>query len=650
MSTVATNLAARLLKLKMYSRLIFRISFVVLALQFVTICVVNGWFNPSWEATKEIFGQGAILGFKFIKGLHFKEAFSSWDASLNFYWASQKSIILKSFVCWLLLPMIMIYISISDKDDVSKREYIQGKRYFPPVEFNNTLYQTMIEHKFYQVRYFQLKKLIPLGEVYLPYKEESKHALACGKPGCGKTNTFNQMILKILELKRKLIIHDFKGDYVEKFYNPEHGDLIFNPFDSRSIGWCLFNDCKSIMDIEAFGAALIPNATVGEPFWNNAARDIFVGVLRYCYFNNKRTNKDIWDTVTLRNDILYMILSSTDGCEIAAKYLEDPEGKTAIGVMANMMQFVKIFEYMQEMKGEFSIREWVSSESSNTIFITNYANLQNTLRPMISLFIQTVGSSLLSLSDDIHRRLYFILDEFGQLPKMDTVTSLMTASRSKGGSVWIGIQDVGQLDTIYTEKTRGTILNACSNRLIFNCQDQRTAKILSDDIGQTEYWEATENLSLGVEKGDRINVNKQRRKEPLVTTEDIQSLRELSAFITIGGSDVTLSKWKYKKLPKIADAFIQRPELNLEYIMDIKNVVNNEKPDELANAKQVEPQSSEPSKPQEVKNKEEAQVADDKSSNTVDQSAADELPPEPDDFNLSGLDSPPSNTVKKGTL
>lgn len=572
-STVATRFATRLLRAKMYSKLIFRLMFGILALQFVVICIVNGWFNPNWEYTKEMVSRGTHLTFSLLKHFQFKDSFAAIDATVSLFWGLQKTIFYKSFLCWLFLPVIMIYISLSDKDEQSQREFIQGKKYLPPSEFERVV------HKNAQTKMFQLKKTIPLGEIHLPYKEEVKHTLGIGKPGCGKTNTFNQIILKLRQLKRRIAIHDYKGDYVEKFYDAANGDLIFNPFDARSIGWCLFNDCKSIMDLEAFGAALIPNATHGEPFWNNAARDIFVGVLRYCYFNNKRTNKDIWETVTLTNEMLYMLLSSTKGCEIAAKYLEDPEGKLAIGVMANMMQFVKIFEYMQEMKGEFSIREWVNNENAdNIIYITNYANLQNTLRPMISLFIQTVGSALLSMSDDINRRLYFILDEFGQLPKMETVTSLMTAARSKGGSVWLGIQDIGQLDTIYTEKTRGTILNSCSNRLIFNCQDQRTAKILSDDIGQTEYWENTESQSLGTKRGDSINTSRQRRKEHLVTTEDIQSLRDLSAFISIGGGDITLSHWKYKKLTKKTDAFIQRPELDLANMVDVKPVVMNEVP------------------------------------------------------------------------
>jgi type IV secretory pathway TraG/TraD family ATPase VirD4 len=185
------------------------------------------------------------------------------------------------------------------------------------------------------------------------------------------------------------------------------------------------------------------------------------------------------------------------------------------------------------------------------------------------LFIQTAGSNLLSLTDDINRRVYMILDEFGQLPNMTTIESLMTAARSKGGAIFIGVQDIGQLDKIYKKETRTTILNSASNRLVFNCKDRDTAEFFSKDIGETEYWELNESQSLGMHKNDRVNSTRQRHKEFLVKPEDIQQLQDLSAYISIGHNEVTLSKWNYLVLDSINQAFTQRSNLNLDVVVDV---------------------------------------------------------------------------------
>jgi type IV secretory pathway TraG/TraD family ATPase VirD4 len=234
------------------------------------------------------------------------------------------------------------------------------------------------------------------------------------------------------------------------------------------------------------------------------------------------------------------------------------------------MQYAKVFEYMIGMKGNFSITDWVENkEQAGIIYITNYAKLQHTLNPVISLFIQTVGRVLLSQSDDLNNRIFFFLDEFGQLQNLSTIPSLMTASRSKGGSVFIGIQDIGQIDKIYGKDIRTSILNSAANRIIFNCKDHNTAKFFSVDIGETEYYEALESQSLGMSSQDRINTSLQRRKELLIAPEDIQALPDLNAFVSVGHHNVAKSKFKYKKYKTIAQAFIQRPELDLANVVDV---------------------------------------------------------------------------------
>lgn len=572
MSSTAVSFANRLLQIKLYSKFLFRVFLMIFGLQCVAIIIFNGWFNSHWEDTKTVLEYGWDLTLTAFSNWNFEEGAKLLFKTCGIYFDDQKWIVLASFSCWLTLPWMLTVMHVKDKDKTNNREYIQGRQHLTHQALMKLLFKKS-----------DPSTCLPLGELALPFVDENKQTFAVGKPGCGKTNAFNQMILKILDLNRKAIIHDYKGDYVEKFYNPIR-DILFNPLDERSVGWCLFNDCTSIMDLDAFAEALIPEATTGDPFWNDAARKVFSAILRYCWQNNLRTNKDIWRVATAPNESLYELFLNAKGCEVGAAYLQDPNGKTANGIMSNMLTYAAVFEYMQHMDGSFSITKWVENNDKNgLIFVTNYARLQNTLQPMISLFIQTAGNALLSLSDDINRRMYMVLDEFGQLPKMNTIISLMTASRSKGGAVMIGIQDVGQIDKTYKHETRKTILNSTANRLIFNCKDRETAKLFSEEIGETEYYEILESQSLGMNQGDRVNTSKQRRKEFLVTPEDIQSLPDLHAFVSIGHWDIALSKWDYKVLPSKSQAFIQRPELNLSVVLDVipfdpNNIAHKETP------------------------------------------------------------------------
>jgi hypothetical protein len=52
------------------------------------------------------------------------------------------------------------------------------------------------------------------------------------------------------------------------------------------------------MDIDAAAHSLISSAYMQDPFWNDAARDVFSGILHYLYQNNAKSNSDIWAAVT----------------------------------------------------------------------------------------------------------------------------------------------------------------------------------------------------------------------------------------------------------------------------------------------------------------------------------------------------------------
>ncbi len=568
MSKIVAKFANFQLQARMFFELFIRLLVVLFLFQLAVIILYNYWFNHSvWLQSYHLLFSGLWLFFDLVLSFELDSASSILDKTFSLFWDLEKSIILGSCWLWLLFPVALIYVWFWTGKSDEEVEYIRGARAILPSELNRATHKISSLDLLWPLR---LKNSIPFGQVKLPVSEENKQTFIVGKPGSGKTNAFNQIIEKVRARKQKCIIHDYKGDYVEKFYNPDDG-ILFNPLDTRSLGWCLFNDCKSVMDIEGFAGALIPEAVPGtDPFWNNAARDVMVGILRYCYANGKTTNRDIWETSILPNDHLYNLLRRTIGGERGAKHIEDTSSKTAASIMSNLMQYVKVFEYMAPMQGNFSITSWVEDKnSSGMIFITNYAKLQHTLNPIISLFIQTVGNVLLSQTDDLNNRLFFFLDEFGQLQNMATIQNLMTASRSKDGAVFIGVQDIGQIDKIYKKETRTSILNSASNRIIFNCKDHDTAKFFSCDIGEIEYWEAMESQSLAMNSQDRISTSKQRRKEFLVSPEDIQALANLEAIVSIGHQSIALSKFKYKPYAKLSAAFIQRLELDLEHIVDI---------------------------------------------------------------------------------
>jgi len=184
-----------------------------------------------------------------------------------------------------------------------------------------------------------------IGEVFYPRSLEVKHALVLSRPGAGKTVLLSQYLETLIKRGGKGVIYGFKGDYVERFYRPER-DLIFNPVDERCVAWNVFNEIKTFTDVGAVAHSLIPTSHQADPFWSDGARDLFAGLLYSLYRRNLKTNAEIWKAVSAPAKTISGWLKNSPGGARGYRYVEDPNSKQALSLLAVMMQYVKYFELL----------------------------------------------------------------------------------------------------------------------------------------------------------------------------------------------------------------------------------------------------------------------------------------------------------------
>ncbi|MBI3578865.1 MAG: type IV secretion system DNA-binding domain-containing protein, partial [Ignavibacteriales bacterium] len=270
-----------------------------------------------------------------------------------------------------------------------------------------------------------------------------------------------------------------------------------------------------------------------------------------------KKNADIWAAVTAPGNVIAGRLRQTKGGERGYRYIEDASSKQAMSVFSVLMQYVKATEFMTEADGDFSVGRWLEDKKPGFIFITNYSSVRDTLRPILSLFIDLMGRRLLSMSEDYNRRVFFMLDEFGTLQRLSTIVELLTLSRSKGGAVFLGIQDVGQIDKIYRHETRQSIVNACGTNVIFSVGDPDTARFLSDKVGDTEVLSTDETHSMGPsDQRDGLSLIRKTNIEKLVLPSDIQNMQDLTAYVKLPNYDVVPVQFKYKRYPALNNPFM----------------------------------------------------------------------------------------------
>jgi hypothetical protein len=179
------------------------------------------------------------------------------------------------------------------------------------------------------------------------------------------------------------------------------------------------------------------------------------------------------------------------------------------------------------------------------------------------------------MPDKLDRRVFFLLDEFNTLQKMPTILDMLTGSRSKGGCIYIGVQDYGKIDNIYTRELRQSIVNSCSNSVIFTLSDE-AAKIASKGMDEVQYMESTKTYNMGVHNWrDGMSLNEKKEKEPLMLPSEIEQLPDMRGVVKFANHNRVISNWYDPKkptrpnriFPDRNNPFEIRPDLILENIL-----------------------------------------------------------------------------------
>lgn len=377
---------------------------------------------------------------------------------------------------------------------------------------------------------------------------ETRHDLIIGSVGGGKTQTLLPYMRAARERGDRMLVFDLKGDFTPDFPSrpmPHNGqqveveDVIFAPWDSRSMPWAVAQDVATLAAAREFAGRMIPESQGGSPFWSNAARQVLIANL----VELQSTLPEKWGFSDLAKKLVRPIDELADAARIyfpeALKALSDgQQNVTSAGVLGNMMSYLSVvFDLARAWPtpGIFSIRDWLTEKNKRTksVILQHNGEFESLARAfngaVLGLASQLINSPLISESNT--RRLWFFLDEFPQLGKVEAIFPLCEIGRSKGVRVVLGMQDISQLKKIYSDDQASALVSMVGTHVVTRVSSGETASLISEKlIGEREIERLDVSTSSGTGRapgvftsgGTRTSSWKTMREPVMLPSEFLQ--------------------------------------------------------------------------------------------------------------------------------
>jgi type IV secretion system protein VirD4 len=325
--------------------------------------------------------------------------------------------------------------------------------------------------------------------------------------------------------KLRIISASYPPEWYE-FNNIAFPSLAMAENEMKTYRQKLLSDAEA--DIKDICAAICPIENERDPSWEQGARDLIQGVALAMLEDS--LNPDLGMTKEKFNFYnIYKILSLRDNDPQAMfksikNYFEgrdklSPAATLAQTVVANaentMRNFFGVATQKMAMfadKGicyitsgtEIKFEDFAVKPTAFFLIIPDQIKIRHTLA---TLCVSQLYKALVNLANSRGGKLpwptYFILDEFGNMPKLNDFATIVTVSRSRGIFLTLVLQDYKQLETIYGQESAVTIRNNCNTQIFIGVNDMDTRKMFSDLLGEMEVETVSESVNKNTGKASK---------------------------------------------------------------------------------------------------------------------------------------------------
>ena len=270
--------------------------------------------------------------------------------------------------------------------------------------------------------------------------------------------------------------------------------------------------------ITALTQAVIPNINTKDPYWEDSARDLLQALL-YGMLEDVRDGTITEDNFSFAT-VLKIFDSFTDSAkdydggyfvdrplatskahQLARKCIIEQANTTRRCISstfaAKMNKFRDTAIKRITCTNTFEMRELDDGEP--TVIFLSYKDEESLHYEVISLFLTNLYTELIGVARRkgvrLDRPFYFLLDEFGNLPRFNDFDKVISACA--GRNIWflLVLQSYAQLNNVYGKETAEIIKDNLNMHIFFGTNNPETKREFSEECGKKTIISPTSALN-----------------------------------------------------------------------------------------------------------------------------------------------------------
>ncbi|TCR80819.1 type IV secretory system conjugative DNA transfer family protein [Rhizobium sp. BK376] len=402
---------------------------------------------------------------------------------------------------------------------------------------------------------------------HLLCRNDDRHHLVIGPTRSGKGVGY--VIPNALVFPGSMIVTDLKGEIFKLTagYRKANGHevFLFSPGSPKTHRWNALDFVRAdrgsrTIDIQNIAAILIPESAGSDnAIWQGIAQQVIAGVISYVlesvHYDDRRTLGDVNAFFNSGVDLQDLMRRIEEREPDLSRFTRDSfNAYIALNERAARSALLDIQKALSPFRNERVVAATSTTDMDLTslqhrpitIYLAPTITDMTMLRPLLTLFVQQVMDLLTRKHDPSALPVYFLLDEFRQLKKMDEVLNKLPYVAGYNIKIAFIIQNLKNLDEIYGETARHSLLGNCGLQIILGANDQATADYASKALGKKtiRYQSDTKTVEL-FGRSRRTKVEQIRERDLLMPQEIRQMPLDRLIILVEGERPIYGSKLRY---------------------------------------------------------------------------------------------------------